>query len=189
MSIPDTNNRAAPAILAALQFAAQKHSRQRRKDSEATPYINHPIAVAEVLATIGRVTDLVTLQTAILHDTLEDTATTPQELDEHFGQEVRLLVQELSDEKSLPKQERKRLQIQHAPHLSARAKQVKIADKICNLVDITATQPADWALPRKRDYLEWAERVVSGCRGCNRELERHFDAVLEEKRKLLEQAC
>src|SRR6266403_2155928 len=101
MNITRTNN-AAAAMLAALRFAAQKHSRQRRKDSDATPYINHPIAVAEVLARVGGVTDLATLQAAILHDTIEDTQTTPQELDEQFGQDVRLLVQELTDDKSLP---------------------------------------------------------------------------------------
>ena len=90
-------------LLAALRFAAHKHSRQRRKDSEATPYINHPIEVAEVLSRVGGITDLPTLQAAILHDTIADTETSPQELEDHFGQEVRLLVQEVTDDKSLPK--------------------------------------------------------------------------------------
>lgn len=146
-------------MFAALRFASQKHSRQRRKGSDDTPYINHPIAVAEVLARIGGVADLATLQAAILHDTLEDTDTKPQELDEQFGQAVRLLVQELTDDNSLPKPERKRLQIEQAPHLSASAKQIKIAEKICNLADITPTQPVDWTLQRKREYLDWAESV------------------------------
>ena len=175
-------------MLAALRFAAQKHSRQRRKDSDATPYINHPIAVAEVLARVGGVTDLATLQAAILHDTIEDTQTTPQELDEQFGQDVRLLVQELTDDKSLPQRERKRLQIEHAPHLSTGAKLIKMADKICNLADVTLTQPVDWPLQRKRDYLDWAERVVAGCRGCSPLLEQLFDATLKEKRLILETA-
>ena len=183
-----TNNGATAALLTALRFAAQKHSRQRRKDSDATPFINHPIAVAEILARVGGVTDVATLQAAILHDTLEDTQTTPQELDEHFGQQVRLLVQELTDDKSLPTQERKRLQIEHAPHLSDAAKQIKLADKVCNLVDITPAQPADWTLQRKRDYLDWAEKVVTGCRGCSAPPERHFDMVLNEKRSTLDTA-
>jgi (p)ppGpp synthase/HD superfamily hydrolase len=187
VSITHKNNEAA-ALFTALQFAAQKHSRQRRKDSDATPYINHPIAVAEVLARVGGITDLATLQAAILHDTIEDTQTTPQELDEKFGQEVRLLVQELTDDKTLPKQERKRLQIEHAPHLSTGAKQIKMADKICNLADITLTQPVDWPLQRTRDYLDWAERVVAGCRGCSPQLEQYFDAILKEKRQTLETA-
>ena len=189
MSAQPTNVGTLAPLFAALKFAAQKHSRQRRKDSDATPYINHPIAVAEVLARVGGITNLATLQAAVLHDTIEDTETTAQELDERFGQEVRLLVQELTDDKSLPKQERKRLQIQHAPHLSSRAKQIKIADKICNLGDITATQPADWPLARKRDYLDWAERVVAGCRGCCPQLEHYFDAVLKERRQALETAA
>ncbi|MGH8093986.1 MAG: HD domain-containing protein [Chthoniobacterales bacterium] len=177
------------ALLAALRFAAQKHSGQRRKDSDASPYINHPIAVAEVLARVAGVTDLATLQAAILHDTIEDTQTTPQELDEQFGQEVRLLVEEVSDDKSLPKQERKRLQIEHAPHLSIRAKQIKIADKICNLGDVSLTQPVGWTLQRKRDYLEFGEKVVAGCRGCSPQLEQQFEAVVNEKRRALQAAA
>jgi guanosine-3',5'-bis(diphosphate) 3'-pyrophosphohydrolase len=129
---------------------------------------------------------LATLQAAILHDTIEDTQTTSQELGEQFGQEVRLLVQEVTDDKSLPKHERKQLQIEHAPRLSAAAKQIKLADKICNLADITPTQPIDWPLQRKLDYLDWAERVVAGCRGCSPQLEQRFDAVLKEKRQTLE---
>jgi guanosine-3',5'-bis(diphosphate) 3'-pyrophosphohydrolase len=189
MSTQNSNNGVARRLFNALRFAAHKHSRQRRKDSDATPYINHPIAVAEVLARVGGVTDLVTLQAAILHDTLEDTQTTPQELDEQFGEEVRSLVQELTDDKSLPKQERKRLQIEHAPHLSTAAKSIKLADKICNLTDLTPTQPVDWPVQRKRDYLEWAERVVAGCRGCSPQLEQHFDAILNEKKQAFETAA
>jgi hypothetical protein len=92
-------------------------------------------------------------------------------------------VEELTDDKSLPKRERKGLQIEHAPHLSIHAKQIKIADKVCNLGDITLSQPVNWPLQRKREYLEFAERVVAGCRGCSPQLERHFEAVVKEKKK------
>ena len=184
MSVSDPDGSETAALLTALRFAARKHSRQRRKDLEATPYINHPVAVAEILAVTGLVTDLAMLQAAILHDTIEDTETSPQELAAQFGRDVCLLVQELTDDKSLPKKERKRLQIEHAPHLSTRAQQIKIADKICNLEDITSAQPVDWQLDRKLDYLNWAEKVVAGCRGCNRQLELRFDALLKEKREL-----
>lgn len=153
-------------LLAALVFAADKHSRQRRKDSDATPYINHPISVAEVLARVGGVTDLAILQAAVLHDTLEDTQTTPQELRGRFGQQVCALVQELTDDRRLPKEERKRLQVEHAPRMSAAARQIKVADKICNLMDMTSAQPPDWTVLRKQEYLEWAARVVAGCRRC-----------------------
>ena len=185
MPSPEPTKDPSSAILAALNFAAQKHSRQRRKDLEASPYINHPIAVAEVLSRIGGITDLLTLQSAILHDTIEDTETTPEELEENFGPKVRLIVQELTDNKSLPKQERKRLQVEHARNLSAAGKLIKIADKICNVSEITATQPAEWPLQRKLEYLDWAEKVVSGCRGCNPALEEHFDAVLKKGRESL----
>jgi len=170
MSTQETKKPAMTALLGALQFAARKHCKHRRKSSDA-PYINHLIAVAELLARVGRVTDLATLQAEILHDSIEDTQTTPQELDDLFGQEVRLLVQEVTDDKSLPKEERKQLQIDGARALSTRAKQIRIADKINNVGDM----PADWPLQQMHDYLAWAEKVVAGCRGCNPELEHQFD--------------
>jgi (p)ppGpp synthase/HD superfamily hydrolase len=185
MHLSDTTKETSSSLLAALKFAAHKHSRQRRKDSEATPYINHPIEVAEVLSRIGGITDLPTLQAAILHDTLEDTETSPQELKDYFGQEVCLLVQEVTDDKRLPKEERKRLQVEHAANLSTRAKLIKIGDKICNVGEITARQPPEWPLQRKLEYVDWAERVVSGCRDCNLDLGQHFDAVLKKSKESL----
>ena len=172
-------------ILQALHFAAAKHRDQRRKGAEASPYINHPIEVAELLARVGEVTDSVVLQAAILHDTLEDTQTTPAELDAVFGPEVREVVAEITDDKQLPKAERKRLQIVHAPQLSTRAKLVKLADKIANVRSIIDTPPAEWSLERKREYLDWSERVVAGCRGSNAALERAFAETLAEGRRLL----
>jgi (p)ppGpp synthase/HD superfamily hydrolase len=185
MHSSDSPEEAVTFLLAALKFAAHKHSRQRRKDLEATPYINHPIEVAEVLSRIGGVTELPTLQAAILHDTIEDTETTPQEIEDYFGQKVLLLVLEVTDDKSLPKQERKRLQVEHAQNLSTPAKLIKIGDKICNVTGITPTQPAEWPLQRKLEYLDWAEKVVLGCRGSNPDLEQHFQAVLTKSRESL----
>lgn len=111
----------------AVLFAARKHRDQRRKDDDASPYINHPIEVAETLADAGKVTDLPTLLAAVLHDTVEDTGTTFGELDEVFGPDRRILVQEVTSDKSLPKEVRKQLQVEHARQLSPRAKQIKIA--------------------------------------------------------------
>jgi (p)ppGpp synthase/HD superfamily hydrolase len=185
MRSSETTKEPVTLLLDALKFAARKHSRQRRKDLEATPYINHPIEVAEVMSRIGGITELPTLVAAILHDTIEDTETTPEEIEDCFGQEVLLLVQEVTDDKSLPKQERKRLQVEHAPNLSKGAKLIKIGDKICNVSEITPVQPAEWPLQRKLEYLDWAEKVVSGCRGCNPALERHFEAVSKKSRESL----
>lgn len=103
------------AILAALHFAAEKHRDQRRKGQCASPYINHPIEVAELLVRVGQVGDVALLQAALLHDTVEDTQTTFQELEERFGTGVRTLVEEVTDDKSLPKEERKRRQVERAP--------------------------------------------------------------------------
>jgi guanosine-3',5'-bis(diphosphate) 3'-pyrophosphohydrolase len=112
-----------------------------------------------------------TLVAALLHDTVEDTETTPAEVKALFGAEA-------TDDKGLPEAERKRLQIEHAPNLSPHAKEIKIADKISNILEITRNPPADWPLERKREYLEWADRVIAGCRGTNQVLERRFDEVL-----------
>jgi guanosine-3',5'-bis(diphosphate) 3'-pyrophosphohydrolase len=169
-------------LLRAITFAADKHSGQRRKDASESPYINHPIAVAAVLAIEGDVTDGTTLVAAILHDTVEDTETTFEELSGQFGEDVSNLVREVTDDKSLDKAVRKQLQIEHAAKSSAKAKQIKLADKICNIRDIMSSPPADWSLQRRNEYLDWSQKVVGGCRGVNDKLEQVFDNALEQAR-------
>ena|SRR5215831_15501937 len=164
-------------LLDALAFAAEKHSDQRRKDAEASPYINHPIALAQVLCNEAGITDIVVLCAALLHDTIEDTPTTADELRKRFGDAITQIVLDVTDDKSLAKEERKRLQIKHAPHLSQGAKLVKLADKICNLRDVTATPPADWSLQRRQEYFDWAKQVVDGLRGVHPKLEGVFDSA------------
>lgn len=161
-------------LLTALAFAAERHRDQRRKDAEASPYINHPIAVATVLATTGGVRDEAVLVAAVLHDTIEDTTTTREELVERFGDAVAALVVEMTDDKSLPKEERKRLQIEHAPHASPGAALLKVADKICNLEDIAARPPAHWSAERRLAYADWAEAVVQGLGPVHPALEARF---------------
>jgi guanosine-3',5'-bis(diphosphate) 3'-pyrophosphohydrolase len=164
-------------LIAALAFAAEKHRNQRRKDPEASPYINHPIGLANVLANEAGVVDERILIAAVLHDTIEDTETTEGELVAHFGAEVAAIVMEVTDDKSLPKAERKQLQVEHAAHASVAAKHVKLADKICNLRDIATSPPANWPLERKQEYFDWAKRVIDALRGVNPKLEAIFDAA------------
>jgi guanosine-3',5'-bis(diphosphate) 3'-pyrophosphohydrolase len=164
-------------LLRALAFAAHKHRDQRRKDPEASPYINHPIALADVLVNEGAVRDVEVLCAALLHDTVEDTATTLQELQEVFGARVARIVAEVTDDQKLPKAERKRLQVERAAGLSPEAKLVKLADKICNLRDVAERPPASWDLARRREYFDWAKRVVDGLRGAHPALEASFDAA------------
>jgi guanosine-3',5'-bis(diphosphate) 3'-pyrophosphohydrolase len=166
-------------IIKAVAFAADKHRVQRRKDREASPYINHPIALANVLTNEADIDDERVVVAAILHDTIEDTETTQQELVQLFGREVADIVAEVTDDKTLPKLERKRLQVEHAPNLSREAKLVKLADKICNLRDINASPPADWSPERKREYFDWAKSVVDGIRGVHAGLEGTFDETFE----------
>jgi GTP diphosphokinase / guanosine-3',5'-bis(diphosphate) 3'-diphosphatase len=162
-------------ILKAASFAALKHRDQRRKDEQASPYINHPLALACILASEGGVKDAVTLCAALLHDTLEDTETTASELTQAFGEAVASVVLEVTDGKTLPKAERKQQQIEHAAHISDRAKRVKLADKISNLRDVVASPPSDWSLERRREYFDWAKRVIDRLRGVDARLEAVFD--------------
>ena len=163
-------------VLRAAAFAAEKHRNQRRKDAEASPYINHPIALARVLAVEGGVTDAIALVAAVLHDTIEDTQTRVEELRERFGGEITAVVQEVTDDKKLSKLERKQAQIDHAAHISHKARLVKIADKIANVNDIDDAPPAGWSLERKREYFDWAKQVVDQMRGTHAGLEARFDA-------------
>jgi len=172
-------------LLRAIDFAARKHKDQRRKDEEASPYINHPVYVALLLAEVGKITDPEILAGAILHDTIEDTQTTPEELEAKFGPRVRKLVEEVSDDKSRTREVRKQLQIDHAQHLSPDAALIKLADKIANVVDITHSPPKNWPLKRKTEYLNWAEQVVSNCPKVNDALAEYFSAVLSEGRSVL----
>jgi guanosine-3',5'-bis(diphosphate) 3'-pyrophosphohydrolase len=163
-------------IVAAAAFAAHKHRDQRRKDIAASPYINHPLALANVLSNeVAGIDDELVIMAALLHDTIEDTDTTLEEIRTEFGEMVLQVVLEVTDDKGLPKAERKLAQIEHAPHLSERAKLVKLADKICNIRDVAASPPADWSLERRAEYFDWAKRVVDGLRGVHPALEQLFD--------------
>jgi guanosine-3',5'-bis(diphosphate) 3'-pyrophosphohydrolase len=149
-------------VIRAVEFAAQKHRMQRRKDSDASPYINHPIALMHVLCLDGGVSDPLVLAAAALHDTIEDTETTEDELRTTFGEEIARIVVEMTDDKSLPKDERKRLQIEHAHRMSREGALVKLVDKICNLRDVAANPPLGWSLERQAEYFDWAKTVVDG---------------------------
>lgn len=168
-------------LVRAITFASEKHSSQRRKDAEKSPYINHPIALVNVLANEGDITNIETLCAAALHDTIEDTATTADELKTIFGKKITAIVLELTDDKSLAKDVRKEKQIYHAPHCSQEAKMVKLADKICNLRNIITAPPTDWSAERKKEYFAWAANVVEGLRGTHSGLETVFDILYKEK--------
>ena len=162
-------------FLQALSFAADKHRHQRRKDSAKTPYINHPIAVANILLNEAGVNDEAVLIAALLHDTVEDTDTCLEEIERHFGAQVRDIVDEVTDDKSLLKEERKQQQIDHAPSLSDRARLVKLADKTANLRDVAVDPPEGWPVSRLNGYLDWGKAVVDQIRGSHAQLEALFD--------------
>lgn len=162
-------------IVRALDFAAKKHRDQRRKDHAASPYINHPITLVTILVNEAHITDENVIVAAILHDTIEDTDTTPEEIENNFGKHIRSIVEEVTDDRRLPRNERKELQIQHAPHLSKEAAMVKLADKIANLRDLKSSPPLNWSNDRKKDYLIWAQKVIAGIKNPNLNLLKLFE--------------
>lgn len=168
-------------ILRAAAFAADKHRTQRRKDADASADINHPIGLARVLAAEAGIEDPIAISAALLHDTIEDTQTTTAELESEFGAEIRAVVEEVTDDKRLLKSERKRLQIEHADSLSPRARLVKLADKICNLRDLSTAPPVGWSIERKREYFDWAKAVIDRIRGTHPTLESLFDEAYRRR--------
>jgi GTP diphosphokinase / guanosine-3',5'-bis(diphosphate) 3'-diphosphatase len=171
----ETNPTAMGLVMRAMHFAADKHRFQRRKDEHASPYINHPIDLANLLANEAHIADPIVIAAAILHDTVEDTETSLDEIEALFGVEIRAIVAEVTDDKALPKAERKRLQIEYAPRATFRAQQLKFADKICNVRDVAKSAPSGWSLERQREYFDWAKRVVDAMRGPHQRLAELFD--------------
>ncbi|WP_201774039.1 HD domain-containing protein [Pseudoxanthomonas suwonensis] len=170
----ERNGRRIARVIDAIAFAAHAHRRQRRKDDEATPYISHPVALVHILSVEAGVEDIDVLCAAALHDYLEDCCGQDGQptleqgralLCERFGAGVLALVEAVTDDKALPKAERKRLQVEHAAHIPEGARLIKLADKTANLRDIAACPPADWPLFRRREYFDWAAQVVARLRG------------------------
>ena len=162
-------------ILEAAHFAAQQHAQQKRKGSGGEPYLNHLIEVAELIACSSDGLDTELVMAGLLHDTVEDTGVTLSELETRFGPDVASLVAEVTDDKSLPKETRKRLQVQNAPGISPRAQTLKLADKISNLRSLLASPPVGWNLERKRQYSDWARQVVEGLSSPNLLLKQEFE--------------
>lgn len=175
-------------LLQAMKFAAEKHAQQRRKNSAGTPYINHPIEVAEHLVRVGGIEDEDVIIAAVLHDTIEDTDATFAEIQSAFGARVAEIVLECTDDKSLDKSERKRLQVVNAPHKSAEAKCVKISDKTSNLASLVEDPPEDWSRQRQLEYVLWAEKVVSGLLGVNDRLDQVANEVLTRAKAAFQNA-
>ncbi len=181
-----TDGIACDKILDAVVFAARKHQGQVRKDQQGSPYVTHPLTVARTLYQVGEVQDETALIAAILHDTLEDTDTSEEEIRERFGEKVLKVVLEVTDNKDLEKMERKRQQVIHAPDLSLPAKLIKLGDKLTNCRDILTSPPKDWTLERRQRYIQWAADVLAEIRGTSARLEEAFDQMLLDAEQQLE---
>ena len=167
-------------LIRAINFSAVAHRNQRRKDEAKTPYINHPIEVMSMLSVAG-VTDIDTLCAAVLHDTIEDTGVTYEQLDNEFGKAVADIVAECSDNKSLPKEVRKQEQIQHALHASVSAKLVKAGDKLSNLSGLDKTPPSKWSTDEINGYFTWSYAVWLNIRGCNEHLDEQLERLFANR--------
>jgi (p)ppGpp synthase/HD superfamily hydrolase len=173
-------------LMAAALAAARWHTAQRRKGGAGEPYINHLLEVASLvsLATGGKDPNLVVA--ALLHDAIEDQGISRPAIADQFGDDIASLVEEVTDDKSLPQDVRKRLQVEHAPKLSTRAKILKLADKISNVTAIGKDPPPDWPIDRQRAYVQWGRDVVQGLRGASPVLEAQFNRAAEEAQHLIE---
>lgn len=177
-------------VIDATAFAAQRHTSQRRKDENETPYIEHPIEVAQILSQVG-VQDANCLAAALLHDTIEDTDTTVEELQREFGSNISNMVLEVTDDKSLAKDVRKRMQIVHASQVSNGAKMIKMADKLSNFRSSVRAPPKGWSEARIQGYFIWGLAVVEQCKitdGPFIEAHRKMMAMFDEFGKLVPKA-
>lgn len=164
----------------AAWFAAERHSTQKRKGAAQEPYINHLLEVASLLSETAAVEDTDLVIAALLHDTVEDTGVSADEISGMFGEDVATIVLEVTDDKSLPKAQRKELQVQNAPHKSERARNLKVADKISNVRAILESPPAGWDAARRREYFLWADRVVTACGEVHPALRAEFTRLMEK---------
>jgi GTP diphosphokinase / guanosine-3',5'-bis(diphosphate) 3'-diphosphatase len=166
-------------ILAAANFAAKAHAGQKRKGAAGEPYINHLLEVAELVARSGSESDVDLIMACFLHDVVEDTPITQQDLAQIFNDDVASLVMEATDDKTLSKDERKARQVHTAPYKSVRAQALKLADKISNLRALLTSPPLHWTPERKRQYFEWAKAVVSGFTSPNQYLLDEFNKTYQ----------
>lgn len=174
-------------LIRALHFAAHKHRDQRRKDNEASPYINHPIDVMTILAIEAKIDDVNILAAALLHDTLEDTETTFEELQQHFGNLIAGIVVELTDDQDLPRPERYQLQQQKAVNYSREARLIRIADKIANTRDASRSPPATWSFERLEGHFNQSLDVMALLRKTHQEMEDLFDTAYQKAFELIRQ--
>jgi len=159
----------------ALSFAAEAHRNQRRKGAAQEPYINHLIEVFDLVAQTTSATDMDTLIAALLHDVVEDTPRTYEDVARRFGERVAEIVRENSDDMTLPKAERRRARIAAMAHKSREARIVKLADVISNLRAIAVSPPAGWSAERKLGYLDDCRQLVAAAGSTEASIERIFD--------------
>ena len=170
-------------VLRAAAFAADKHRTQKRKGKMERPYVGHCIEVARIIAEIGKVDDADILAAALLHDTIEDQDVKPEEIRKEFGSATEGMVLEVTDDKSLDRQERRRLQVVNAPHKSPGAKLIKLADKISNVREIGVDPPTHWDRERRLEYYAWGTEVVNALGAVNPQMEELFRTTVETARR------
>jgi (p)ppGpp synthase/HD superfamily hydrolase len=174
------------SVMRAADAAAHWHAHQRRKGAAQEPYINHLLEVARLVAEATGGAEPDPVIAALLHDAIEDQGVKAETIASQFGERVAEIVMEVTDDKSLPKEVRKRKQIENAPKISREAKLVKLADKTSNVRTIAASPPPDWSVQRRLEYIAWARQVAAGLRGTSAWLEQQFDEAAERAMRSLD---
>ncbi len=183
---PQLMPQSTPLLLDAAAFAASRHVDQRRKHAGDEPYVNHVLQVAREISFTGGIDNAAVLAAAILHDVIEDSDTTAEQIAERFGASVAEMVVECTDDKDLPRKERRALQVEHAPNISPGAKLIKLADKLCNVRDIRTADDDVWSRKKRRKYIEWANEVVTALGQVNEALERAYWAESQASAAMLD---
>jgi (p)ppGpp synthase/HD superfamily hydrolase len=168
------------AVMRAADFAAKRHTNQRRKGAAQEPYVNHLLEVASLVTEATDGTDMNAIIAALLHDAIEDQGVTEETIADEFGKQVADIVLEVTDDKSLPKAERKRKQVESAAKKSREARLIKLADKTSNVRAVANSPAPDWSIERRHEYIEWAKSVVAGVRGSSPWLEQQFDDAADQ---------
>ncbi len=170
----------AEIVLDAVAFSAEKHKLQVKSNAKKTPYIIHPIEVADLALKVGQVYDKDVLVAALLHDVLDGTTATEKEISDHYGKTVASYVQEMTSPKDLSLKEQKKEQIKAAFHQTPNVAIIKLSDKLSNLGTLAKNPPSNWSRDRIDQYFQWAQSVIENLPESNQPLKKQVKQVISD---------
>jgi len=174
------NEKDAEAVLGAAIFATEKHKSQVRSNEKKTPYIIHPIEVADLVMKIGHVYDKDVLITALLHDVMDDTQTTYEQITSLYGTKVSSYLEEMTSKQGLSLKEQKKQQIMQAFRQNPSVAIIKLSDKLSNLKTLATSPPPSWSRDRIDQYFQWAQTVIENLPESNQLLKKAVKNVISD---------